>query len=297
MLEISAFKKLLDSQKCWLLDGATGTELERRGVFTQLPFWTALAVEEHPGILSDIHKEYLSAGCQILTANTFRISWYLFEKHRQEDKFFPLLRKTCELARSVLPINSGVLLAASITTLEDCYRPDLVPDESTLLKYHRSQLEALDTCPVDFILAETINSIKEAAVIMQLCAEMKLPLILSFVTNGEGELLSAEKIIDLLKIAEQFSPIGMSINCGPVPEILNDAIILAGHFEGVKGIYANAPGKPHPDHGWEAANNACPVLEHFAGEMIDLHFKIIGGCCGTTPEMLHAIQNRTILHT
>lgn len=134
----------------------------------------------------------------------------------------------------MLPINSGVLLAASITTLEDCYRPDLVPDESTLLKYHRSQLEALDTCPVDFILAETINSIKEAAVIMQLCAEMKLPLILSFVTNGEGELLSAEKIIDLLKIAEQFSPIGMSINCGPVPEILNDAIILAGHFEGVK---------------------------------------------------------------
>jgi homocysteine S-methyltransferase len=55
-----------------LLDGATGTELERRGIATRLPLWSAAALIHAPAVISQIHLDYASAGAEALTANTFR---------------------------------------------------------------------------------------------------------------------------------------------------------------------------------------------------------------------------------
>src|SRR5438034_11831000 len=55
-----------------LLDGATGTELGRRGADISLPLWSARAIIEAPDILADIHRDYLRAGADLITANTFR---------------------------------------------------------------------------------------------------------------------------------------------------------------------------------------------------------------------------------
>ena len=78
MLAISEIRHLLSSRKYWLLDGAIGTELERRGFRTSLPLWSAFAATECPGLLEQIYQEYIDAGSNILTANTFRISYYVF---------------------------------------------------------------------------------------------------------------------------------------------------------------------------------------------------------------------------
>src|SRR5690606_409873 len=99
------------------------------------------------------------------------------------------------------------LLAASLTTLEDCYRPDLVPPMDALEHYHEKQLRSLSECRVDLILAETINSVTEAAVIMKLASQMGLPLIMSVVTNGKGALLSGESLHDLVAIAKAHLPV------------------------------------------------------------------------------------------
>lgn len=297
MLEISVFRKLIDAQPNWLMDGAIGTELERRGLHTELPFWTAFAVDQAPEILTEIYLEYLKAGCQILTANTFRISSYLFEKHARSGEFFPLLERTCRLSRELIPVNTGILLAASIATLEDCYRPDLVPEESILRKYHRAQLKALMRCPFDFILAETINSIREAKIIMQLCHEMELPLLLSLITNGQGQFLSGEEISEVAQPASRWTPAGILLNCRPVGDIKTDFAILSLHYDGPKGIYPNAPGEPHPTRGWEPSTDACKILEDFTEELLDKQFKFIGGCCGTTPDMLHTIGRKIQRHT
>ncbi|MCC6642745.1 MAG: homocysteine S-methyltransferase family protein, partial [Deltaproteobacteria bacterium] len=55
-----------------ILDGALGTELERRGVPSALPLWSAHALLERPDLVRAIHAEYVAAGAEILTANTFR---------------------------------------------------------------------------------------------------------------------------------------------------------------------------------------------------------------------------------
>jgi len=296
MLEISAFNRLLNDQKYWLLDGAIGTELERRGYQTSLPFWTAPAVREVPELLRDIYRQYLQAGCQILTANTFRISAYLFDKYNRNKEFLPLLVETCQIARELIPSESFVLLGGSQTTLEDCYRPDLVPDEHILKTYHRKQLLAFKECDVDFVLAETINSIREAQVILELAEGMGIPLVLSLITNGMGELLSGESLLDFLEVEAKYTPSVLSLNCRPVSDLLHDAKLLADNYSGPKGIYANAPGIPHSKFGWESSVDACERMTYFTEEVMAMGFKMIGGCCGTSPEMLMAMA-REISYT
>src|SRR6266851_5645740 len=67
-----SFLKRLARARPILLDGATGTELNRRGVDTELPLWSARALLDAPAALSQIHADYVRAGAEVLTADTFR---------------------------------------------------------------------------------------------------------------------------------------------------------------------------------------------------------------------------------
>jgi S-methylmethionine-dependent homocysteine/selenocysteine methylase len=64
--------RLATEQRPLLLDGATGTELNRRGVDTSLPLWSAGALLTVPNVLRQIHADYVAAGAEVITANTFR---------------------------------------------------------------------------------------------------------------------------------------------------------------------------------------------------------------------------------
>ncbi|MBK8505115.1 MAG: homocysteine S-methyltransferase family protein [Saprospiraceae bacterium] len=289
MLAISQLDQILSTRKYWLLDGAIGTELERRGYRTSLPLWTAFAASECPGLLQQIYREYIEAGSNILTANTFRISYYLFEREKRLDLFEDLIKTTCYLARKCMPKNHKFLLAGSIASLEDCYRPDMVPDQTTLLKYHHLQLSSLLKCDLDFILAETINTIREAHILLKLSQEMQIPIIISVVSNGKGQLLSGEKMENLITLANEFKPIGISLNCRSAAELLTDTHKLATLYPGIKGVYSNASGKPHPTRGWEAEADAAHQLGDFVQQACELDYRIFGGCCGTTPEMISTL--------
>ena len=67
-----SFLERLGDPRPILLDGATGTELNRRGVSTDLPLWSAAALLDAPAALRQVHRDYLLAGAEIVTANTFR---------------------------------------------------------------------------------------------------------------------------------------------------------------------------------------------------------------------------------
>ncbi len=290
MLRISELENYLNQKPYWLLDGAIGTELESRGYHSPLPFWTSFAARDCPALLRDIYRDYLDAGSLILTANTFRISYYLFEKADRLAELQALLFETCNLTRSVHLEKRIPLVAASLAPLEDCYRPDLTPSPKILNHYHEKQLSALIPCDVDFILAETINTLAEAEVILKLTTQMSLPLILSVVSDGKGSLLSGEPLYDLVKIAQAYNPIALSLNCRSISDLEYDASVLSDHYKGRKAIYCNAPGKPDKYSGWQVKAGAPGELSEFIGKMQVLGFSIFGGCCGTTPPMIEAIH-------
>ncbi len=90
-----------------LLDGATGTELERRGVPSALPLWSAHALLESPQTVAEIHAEYVAAGAEVLTANTFRTQRRTLERAGMGERAEELTALAVSLARRGAGEHSG----------------------------------------------------------------------------------------------------------------------------------------------------------------------------------------------
>jgi len=186
-----------------LLDGAMGTELERRGYPTTLPLWSAMANLEAPVLVKQIHDDYISAGADIITANTFRTTSYTFSKVGKAELASHLTRLAVEIAReSAVQSGRKVFVAGSLAPLEDCYSPELVPGEDVIREAYTVQIELLISSGVDFILAETMINQSEIAFICDYMRKREFPFVMSFTTQ-DGRLLDGtpleSAIPDVLK--------------------------------------------------------------------------------------------------
>ncbi len=277
-----------------ILDGATGTELNRRGVDTGLPLWSANALmnDGDSDILKQIHADYLNAGADIITTNTFRAHRRALASSGNADRAFELTRRAVAIARDAIASvnsNSPKFIAGSISTLEDCYRPDLVPPDDELRAEHSERVHHLIECGVDFILIETINTIREATIIAKLATITGTPVVVSFVCNQEGKILSGET---LTEAARELLPLGISaigVNCGPTPNLAKPLAEL----ESVCGknfpliAYGNI-GYADEKVGWVNTDSEDP--KNYCEHAVHWNAKIIGGCCGTTPEHIRQLK-------
>ena len=277
-----------------ILDGATGTELNRRGVDTGLPLWSANALmnDRDAKILQQIHEDYLRAGADIITTNTFRTHCRALAPSGNADRALDLTRRAADIARAAIasvPSDTPRFVAGSISTLEDCYRPDLVPPDDELRAEHSERIHHLIECGVDLILIETVNTIREAVVMAKLATITGTPVIVSFVCNREGKILSGETLTDA---ANQLLPLGISVigvNCGPTPNLakpLAELQIACGKdFPLI--AYGNI-GYADEKVGWVNTDSEDPKA--YCEHAIHWPAKIIGGCCGTTPEHIHQLK-------
>ncbi len=128
-----------------LLDGATGTELNRRGVDTGLPLWSANALTTDTGlnVLRQIHVDYLNAGADVLTANTFRTHRRALAGKGHDAR--ELTRRAVATAQeAVAQFGKPAQVAGSVAPLEDCYRPDLVPTDDECRDEHSERIQHLE---------------------------------------------------------------------------------------------------------------------------------------------------------
>ena len=213
-----------NKDKILLLDGATGTELDKRGVDISLPLWSAGALIHAPETLLKVHCDYLNAGADAITANTFRTNQRALSKAGLDDKASKqLTKKAIEIARAARDkCKANALLLGSVAPLEDCYRPDLSPDEKTCEAEHGQMIANLIEAEVDLLLIETMNNLTEAkAAITQARKQCNSPAkwIVSFCMKSQGspgELLSGENVIELFDEFEDAFAVG--VNCTPAPE-------------------------------------------------------------------------------
>lgn len=295
---MNTFLISLKSKKM-ILDGATGTELNRRGVDTGLPLWSANALlnDRDADILKQIHADYLNAGADIITTNTFRTHARALDPSGNAHRALELTRRAVDIARAAIasvPLDSPKFIAGSISTLEDCYEPDKVPTDAELHAEHAERVKHLFECGVDFFLIETINSVREALVITKLAISTGLPVVVSFVCNQDGKILSGET---LTEAANQLLPLGISaigVNCGPTPNLAKPLAEL----ESVCGkdfpliAYGNI-GYADDEVGWVNTDSEQPEI--YCKHALGWNAKIVGGCCGTTPA--HIARLKTSLQS
>ncbi len=277
-----------------ILDGATGTELTRRGVDTGLPLWSANALmsDGNARVLQQIHADYLAAGADILTANTFRTHVRALTPSGNGQRARELTQCAVQIAHAAIvdvPADIPRFVAGSISTLEDCYRPDLVPPDDECRAEHSERAQHLLESGVDLFLLETFNTIREAVIVAKLATITGTPVIVSFVCNPDGRILSGES---LTQAANQLLPLGvvaLGVNCistSNMPAPLAELRAACGpDFPLI--AYGNI-GYPDETVGWvnTGAEDPAVYCKHAARWPV----RIVGGCCGTTPAHISKLK-------
>jgi len=277
-----------------LLDGATGTELNRRGVDTGLPLWSANALTRDSGlnVLRQVHLDYLNAGADIITTNTFRTNRRALIGRGFSARELTL-RAVITAREAVDEFGKPALVAGSVSSLEDCYRPDLVPSVDECLDEHTDRIEQLVEGGVNLLLIETMNSIREAEVAAKIATATGLPTWVTFVCDKNGYILSGES---LTHAAEQLIPLGiqaLGVNCMPAQMIaqpLTELHAICGdNFPLI--AYGNI-GFADAEQDWINTDSTDPegYLKHAQSWPV----QIIGACCGSTPEHIRKLTQGRI---
>ncbi len=282
-----------------LLDAAMGSDLDRRGVKTSLPLWSAVGLLEAPDVVYRIHRDNLEAGADILTTNTFRTTqWSLRKAGIDADRAAELdvlAVKLAMKARSDLA-RTDAMIAGSIAPLEDCYLPTFETDPGVAHHEHRAQARNLAAAGVDFLLIETMPTIAEAVLALAAANETGLQTAVSFVCSPmrEGKaapsLLSGETLVEAMSRVAELSPAAILVNCAPASAIAAGIAALRPVSAVPFGGYANV-GHVDDDVGWSSAGGMTPAGYSAAVKAwLDAGARVIGGCCGTNPEHTAALR-------
>lgn len=278
-----------------VLDGATGTELGRRGVEISPPLWSARALLDAPDVLEQIHREYLEAGADAIITCTFRTHRRTLAKIGMEDRAEELAARAVQIARRARDeVNIEAKVLGSVGPLEDCYTPEHAPREDICRYEHERMIRALVEAGVDLVWIETMGTLREAEAAAEAARQIAPGMwAISFLPEGEGRpggLFSGESMVDLLPSLDDALAVG--VNCLPAPTAEKEVKLLRRLLpDDVRvACYANT-GRQRSDAGWEATDAEDPErYAAYARTWIEAGASIVGGCCGTTPETICAVR-------
>ena len=279
-----------------LLDGAMGTQLLMRNVDVGLPLWSAAILENSPSTVEKIHAEYLHAGADVVTTNTFRTTTRTFQKVCNDLKEATRrARAVCKTAVEVARRAAGEahFVAGSVAPLEDCYLPHLFPGENAALEEFRELGNWLVEDGVDFLLIETMGRLDEARCALQAVSSHDIPKWVSFIIKDPEHLLDNSSLAETASMVSGKGVSAILINCSRLPDAVKAVEILSTTTNLPVGLYPNlGKSMPSPDGTIEE----CFLVEEFTEAMreaISAGARIVGSCCGSGPEHTRAL--RTLL--
>lgn len=269
-----------------------GTELDRRGVPTPLPAWSADANERAPDVVGAIHRDYVLAGATRHTTNTFRT-----RRRTVGERWRDLTARAVAIARAAVP--RGHVVLGSIAPLEDCYRPDLSPadlDPFETRREHEDMARALVDAGVDALLCETFPHLTEARLALAAALSTGKPAWLALTPGPEGTLLTPRRVAACARDAMRDGAAAVLVNCVAAERALPyvEALAEVGAASGVPiGVYANA-GHVDDRVGWRALDEeperAAERYVALARRWVDAGARIVGGCCGTGVAHIQALS-------
>ena len=284
-------------QHILLMDGATGSELDRRGVDVSMPLWSARAMDEAPDVLGEVHQEYLEAGADAIITNTFRTHQRSLAKAGLGNDAERLTRAAVDIAREACrKVKPEALVFGGIAPLEDCYQPGLAPDSEACHREHGLIAEHLVRAGVDLVLLETMCSAREAtaaAHAVSSCAPGRWGI--SFCLDSgplPGVLLDGTPLEEIIGHFDDARFIGVNcVGAAGMSEQVRHLREMLGNERAI-AAYANVG---HADHegGWVNTDAVDPdCYAELAMSWVEAGADIVGGCCGTRPATIRAMSNR-----
>jgi homocysteine S-methyltransferase len=273
------------SNRLLVFDGAMGTELYRRHVFTNRCF-EELNISE-PSLISEISVSYSDAGADVLTTNTFGANRIRLEKYGFADRLSDINRAGARIAREVAGDSGEIFVAGSVGQF-----PVAGYSDDEIATFILEQVDALWDGGVDFIIFETQLS-RDA---MRRCAlamlkRREIPFVLSCaVVSGDGS-VTGESAARLLTPFENdvVKPIAMGLNCGSGPDGLLQAAEIAIKVNPLPLIVQPNAGMPKTFDGRQIYYSSPEYAATYAMRLVSLGVAAVGGCCGISPEHIKEI--------
>ena len=299
-MSYQAIRKKLERGELVILDGAIGSEMLRRHLT-----WEGHKVDSHPDIIRSIHADYVTAGADVISTNTFQLarrSWLAHFRDAEhmhhigapglEKRAGPLIHDAVALARQARdasPRKNEVAVAGAMTTLEWCFRPDLTPALDAMRAEYRETISHFVDAGVDLMLFETFNRWREAQVAVEAARQLGIPAWVAFVPDWQGRLLSGESIAETVEKLKPLAPDAILFNCAPPPDISRALVELRRTYKGPAGVYPHVGRFDPPD--WMFTDEYPPekYLQE-ARRWVEQGATIVGGCCGTTPMHIEALR-------
>lgn len=282
------FRTLLQ-QKIIVLDGATGTNLQKAGMPTGVcpEQW----ILDHPDVLVDLQTDYINAGSNIVYAPTFSGNRIKLEEYGLQDRLEEINTKLVELSKkAVARTGYRAYVAGNLTMTGRQLYPigKLMPEE--LIDVYKEQIQCLVKVGVDLLVVETMMSLAEARAALIAAKETcDLPVIISMTYGEDGRTLYGTDPATAVVVLQSLGADAIGINCSTGPE---EMIPLVEQMK----QYANVPILAKPNAGMPELVDGETVYamtpEEFAAygrRLVEAGAGIVGGCCGTTKDHITAL--------
>ncbi|WP_291012374.1 homocysteine S-methyltransferase family protein [Hydrogenophaga sp.] len=285
-----------------ILDGGTGTDIQRRGAPMSGDTWCAEVNLTHPAIVRAVHEDYIAVGADVITANTFATSALLFNALGRDDELLDIDRAAVAIAREAAE-GRPVAVAGSISTMRPLAvgtdRTDLHQDwsEDTARELFARKANHLAVLGVDFLLMEMMRDVHYSLWATQAALATGLPVWVGIATErrADGELVGFghhDQLLDeVVRELVATGPAHISIMHSSSSDTADAIDIVKRHWQGPLGAYPESGYFKMPE--WSFVDLISPddLVDRSQGWQRQ-GVTALGGCCGLGPEHIAALAQR-----
>ncbi|UCD52031.1 MAG: homocysteine S-methyltransferase family protein [Phycisphaerales bacterium] len=280
--------QLLARKPVLLLDGAMGTQLDQQGLMSR-----GRNNLDAPQAVLEIHQEYSRCGCDALTTNTLTMNRLYIETHNVDVPVPDVNRAGVELADQATGCGQYVL--GNLSSTGQLLEPYGTYTEPQFCETFREQAKVLTEAGVDGLLIETVFDLREAVCALRACKEVSsLPVLvcIAFQTEEKGGRTMMGDTAE--QCATQLAEAGadaVGANCGDLdPSQMAQVVGLFKAATDLPIIAQPNAGKPKLVDGKTVFDMAPAPFAEGIAQCIAAGARIVGGCCGTTPDHIRAVH-------
>lgn len=284
------FKRLGKGHPVYL-DGATGSNLLNRGMPAGVcpEEW----ILEHREVLIGLQKEFVEAGTDILYAPTFSANAVKLKEYGLSDRLGQMNRELVALSKEAA--GGKCLVAGDLTMTGEQLSPMGTMDFEQLVDIYKEQIGCLAEAGVDLLVAETMMSLQEsraALIAAKECCE--LPVMVTMTFEADGRTLYGTDARTAAVVLESLGAAAIGANCSTGPDKMTDIIAAMAEVTTVPIIAKPNAGLPSLDRdGNTVYDMDCGEFAERMVRLVEAGASVLGGCCGTTPEFIRRLKERT----
>ena len=287
MPENPLIARLLDPHQVIVFDGAMGTMLYNKGVFIN-QCYDELNLRA-PDLIRDVHKAYKKAGAEVLETNTFGANRIKLAQYGLEGQVADINRAAAKIAREVA--DDDVLVAGAVGPLGvrlEPFGPTSLEEARTAF---REQLQALKDGGCDVFILETFADLHEIeqAILAAHEVDATIPVIAQMTIGSDCHTPYGVTVEDIAQSLDAFGADIIGLNCSVGPQIILDAVEKMVPVTRRKLSAQPNAGMPRDVSGRSMYMASPEYMATYAHHLVQAGAKIVGGCCGTTPEHIAAM--------